>query len=194
MRSLCVFCGSSSGNLPVYHETGTALGKWMAKEKVRFIYGGAHVGLMGSIANACLADGGVVTGIIPEFLTGKEILHPGLTETIIVTSMHERKLLMYEQADAFIMLPGGFGTMDEFFEILTWAQLSLHHKPIAILNIQGYYNFMEKHFDQMEEIGFIRKEHRKLFHIASEMEEALAYLQRHVTKDAGNIKGIENKV
>ncbi|NMO20711.1 TIGR00730 family Rossman fold protein [Pyxidicoccus fallax] len=139
VRSVCVFCGSRPGNRPEYLEAGTRLGTELARRGLTLVYGGASVGIMGAVADAVLAAGGRVVGVIPEFMKPKEIAHKGLTEQHSVGSMHERKALMAERADAFVALPGGFGTLDELFEIVTWAQLGLHRKPMGLLDTRGFF-------------------------------------------------------
>ena len=142
MNSICVFCGSRPGANPVYREKATKVGHILADKGLKLIYGAGKVGLMGAVANAMLAKNGHVTGIIPQFLVEKEVAHDGLNELIIVNSMHERKQKMAEMADAFLILPGGIGTMEEFFEVFTWGQLGLHQKPIGILNVGSYYDLL----------------------------------------------------
>lgn len=139
MHSIAVFCGSSAGSEPIFAEKAFALGQKMAQEKITLIYGGAKVGLMGAVADGCLQSGGKAIGVLPHFLSSKEIAHSNLTELILVQTMHERKTKMHELSDGFIALPGGFGTFEELFEILTWAQLGLHKKPIGLLNINEFY-------------------------------------------------------
>jgi uncharacterized protein (TIGR00730 family) len=155
MNYLCVFCGSNSGNKPAYELAAQAMGREIASRNLGLVYGGGRVGLMGKVADAVLAAGGEVIGVIPEFLATKEIAHSGLTELQIVSSMHERKALMANLADGFIALPGGYGTLEEFCEVLTWAQLGLHQKPLALLNIAGYYNSLLAFFDCALTEGFL---------------------------------------
>src|SRR4030095_3484794 len=139
MKRITVFCGSSLGNGTNFRTQATLLGQVLAKRNIELVYGGANVGLMGAVADGVLSEGGKVIGVLPNFLKSKEIAHEQLTELILVDSMHERKTKMNELCDGVIALPGGFGTLEEFFEMLTWAQLGLHKKPIAILNIDGFY-------------------------------------------------------
>lgn len=162
MKSLCVYCGSSTGNKKAYLEYAKKLGTFLGKNKIRLVYGGASIGLMGAIAEAALAAGGEVIGIIPGHIADREIAHKNLTNLLIVDSMHERKALMAENADAFLALPGGFGTLDELCEIITWQQLGLHKKPIYIANVDGYFNSLLKFIDQAVRAGFISNAHRKL--------------------------------
>ena len=156
MKSIVVFCGSSGGSDPVYAAAAAALGTGLAREGIRLVYGGAQVGLMGVLADAVLQGGGKVTGIIPAFLGEKEIAHKGLTELLMVQSMHERKYRMQELADGIIALPGGYGTLDELFEMLTWAQLGLHRKPIGLLNTAGFYDPLLSMIDHMRAQGFLQ--------------------------------------
>lgn len=161
-KSLSVFCGSSLGNDEKYYLGAQATGKFLADNHIKLVYGGAKVGLMGTIADTCLKNEGHVIGILPHFIQDKEIAHQHLTELIIVDSMHERKTLMYEKSDGAIILPGGFGTLDEMFELLTWGQLGLHQKPIGILNIAGYFNHLFQFLDHMVESGLLRKTNREM--------------------------------
>ena len=162
MKRICVFCGSSAGANPIYLETAEKVGKFLAAGNVELVYGGGRVGLMGKIADTVLANGGQVIGVIPESLAVKEVAHQGLTELHVVGSMHERKALMAEYADGFIALPGGFGTFEEFCEIVTWAQLGIHQKPCALLNVGGFYDNLIAMFDFSTAQNFIRSEHRRL--------------------------------
>ncbi|KWX88320.1 lysine decarboxylase [Paenibacillus riograndensis] len=162
MKSIAVFCGSRDGASPVYKESAHALGKVLAEHGITLIYGGATVGLMGEVADAALEAGGDVIGVIPHFLKSREIEHKHLTELILVDSMHERKLKMSELAEGFIALPGGPGTMEEYFEIFTWAQLGLHQKPCGILNVHHYYDPLIALFDQMAREQFMPDKHRSM--------------------------------
>ncbi len=155
IRSVAVFCGSHKGNNPLYLQHARELGKLIAMLQLKLIYGGGKRGLMGEVANAALAYDGQVMGIIPESLTTLEHQHKGLTELAIVPDMHTRKKMMYERSDAAIILPGGFGTLDELFEMLTWNQLKIHDKKIYILNTAGFYNHLLKHLLLMENEGFL---------------------------------------
>ncbi len=155
ITSLAVFCGSKSGNNPLFEQHAKTLGYLMAERKVTLIYGGGNKGIMGAVANAVLEKGGKVTGIIPQVLLQQEAQHNGLTELIVVENMHVRKKMLYEKCDAAIILPGGFGTLDEFFEMLTWNQLSIHNKEIFILNSAGFYNNLLEHAAVMEAEDFL---------------------------------------
>jgi uncharacterized protein (TIGR00730 family) len=159
LRSLCVFCGSSSGSNPVYTDAAIAFGTAMADTGVELVYGGGRVGLMGTIADTVIARGGKATGIIPKFLVDREVAHTGLTDLIIVKSMHERKALMAEMSDGFVAMPGGFGTFEEFIEIGTWSLLGFHAKPCALLNVAGYYDKLLDMFANACTEGFLAERH-----------------------------------
>jgi len=162
MPRICVFCGSSSGVRPVYAAAARSLGTLLAGRGLGLVYGGAKVGLMGAVADAALTAGGEVIGVIPRSMVLREIAHTGLTELRVVDSMHERKALMADLSDGFIALPGGFGTFEEFCEIVTWAQLGLHRKPCGILNVEGYYDHLLRLFDHAVQEGLLRAENRRL--------------------------------
>jgi uncharacterized protein (TIGR00730 family) len=176
MKSVCVFCGSSSGALPAYAEAARSLGRELVRRNLRLVYGGGNVGLMGIIADAVLGEGGEVIGVIPQALVAKEVAHPGLTQLHVVGSMHERKALMVELSDGFLALPGGFGTLEEFCEVLTWAQLGLHVRPCGLLNVNGYYDAMLAFFDRAVGDGFLRAKHRELVLMGQTPEEVLRLL------------------
>ena len=161
-RSVCVFCASSNGAEPIFLEEAKALGRSIAGRGWQLVYGGADVGLMGALADAALSDGGVVTGVIPRALADREIAHRGLTQLIEVDSMHERKAEMARRADAFLVLPGGLGTLDELCEILTWALLGIHDKPVVLINIAGYWDAFLGMLDAAVAAGFLRSPHRAL--------------------------------
>lgn len=158
MKSIAVFCGASSGNDAKIISEAYALGKTLAQQNTTLVYGAAKIGIMGIVANAALENNGSVIGVIPDFLKTKEIVSEALTELIITKNMHDRKVIMYEKSDGFIIIPGGFGTMDEFFEISTWGQLGLHIKPIGILNTNGYYNALIEQCKTMVATGFLKQE------------------------------------
>jgi uncharacterized protein (TIGR00730 family) len=160
MKRICVFCGSNSGANPAYVEAARCLGSTLAARGIGLVYGGGKVGLMGELANSTLARGGEVTGVIPQALFEKEVAHTNLTALHVVDSMHDRKGMMGDLADAFITLPGGFGTMEEFFEVLTWAQLGIHRKACGLLNVDGYYDGLLALFDSFVSERFARREHR----------------------------------
>ncbi len=159
---MCIFCGSSNGSRKDYAEAAKSVGQLLAERGLRMVYGGGRVGLMGEAADAALAAGGEVVGVIPEDLRKKEIAHAGLTELHVVGSMHERKALMADLSDGFIALPGGYGTLEEFAEVLSWAQLSIHEKPCGLLNVNGFYDPLATFFDTAVEEGFVRPDHRSL--------------------------------
>ncbi len=159
---ICVFCGSSFGRGSTYRTAAENLGRLLAERNIALVYGGACVGLMGAVADAVLDAGGKAVGVIPKSMLDREIAHQGLTELHVVGSMHERKALMANLSQAFIALPGGFGTLEEFCEILTWGQLGLHQKPVALLNVDGYYDHLLALFDKSFTEQFIRTEHRRL--------------------------------
>src|SRR5690349_19773948 len=161
-RSVCVFCGSSSGYRDVYRNAAIRLGAELAGRGVRLVYGGGNVGLMGAIADAVLGAGGHVTGVIPQALVDREVAHRSLPDLRIVSSMHERKALMADLSDAFIAMPGGFGTFEEFCEIVTWAQLGIHRKPCGLLNVDRYYDSLLALFDRATREGFLRAEYRSM--------------------------------
>lgn len=173
MKSITIFCGSSPGHNSEYVDKAYSLGKFLAENQIQVVYGGAKVGLMGAVANGALDQGGKVIGVLPYFLQSKEVAHPDLTELILVDTMHERKIKMHELSEGIITLPGGFGTMEEFFEMLTWGQLGLHTKPVAIFNIQGYYDFLISLFDHMLDSGFINVHHKQLLIDSDNQEELL---------------------
>lgn len=176
MRRICVFCGSSAGVRPEYRSCAEELGAELARRHIGLVYGGGNVGLMGAIADAMLQAGGEAMGVIPEHLMTREIGHKRLTKLHIVHSMHERKALMADLADAFIALPGGFGTLEEFFEVLTWSQLGLHVKPCGVINVLEYYNPLLRMLDHAVEEGFLKSQNRSLVlarNTPSEMLEAL---------------------
>ena len=173
MKYVCVFCGSSMGNRPAYKLAAQAMGETLARQGLGLVYGGGNVGLMGIVADATLAADGEVIGVIPEFLNAKEIAHTGLTKLHVVGSMHERKALMAELSDAFVALPGGYGTLEEFCEILTWSQLGLHQKPQGLLNVESYYEPLLRLFDQAVTEQFLKPELRSLVLEASNPEDLL---------------------
>ena len=162
IRDICVFCGSSAGVRPVYAAMASQIGRLLAGRGIQLVYGGGHVGLMGTLADSALAAGGQVTGVMPQSLIDREIGHKGLTQMHIVKTMHERKALMAELAGAFIALPGGHGTLDEFCEVLTWAQLGIHAKPCGILNIEHYYDPLLEMFSRAVDEGFLKAVHRDM--------------------------------
>ncbi len=185
MKSIAVFCGSSPGYDGQFMELASALGQHLAGAGIALIYGGASVGLMGAVADGALARGGRVVGVLPEFLNSKEIAHAGLTELIKVGSMHERKLKMHELSDGIIALPGGYGTLEEYFEMLAWAQLGLHPKPIALLNAAGFYDGLLTQADTMLAAGFLKPAHREMMLASATIEGALAQMQAYAPPAVG---------
>jgi uncharacterized protein (TIGR00730 family) len=179
MRRLCVFCGSSAGGSPEYAEAAGAFGRLMGRHGLGLVYGGGHVGLMGVLADAVLGAGGEAIGVIPQALVDRELAHSGLTELRVVDTMHQRKALMADLSDAFVALPGGYGTADELFEILTWAQLGIHQKPIGLVNVQGFFDPLVAWIDRCVRTGFIRPQHRDLLAISADSEHLLEVLSRH---------------
>ncbi len=176
IKSLAVFCGSKSGNNPLFELHAKQLGYIMAGKNITLIYGGGNKGIMGAVANAVLEKDGKVTGIIPQLLTDREHSHHGITELIIVEDMHVRKKMLYEKCDAAIILPGGFGTLDELFEMLTWNQLSIHSKQIFILNTAGFYNPLLAHAKMMQEENFLYDAIEERITIVAAPEEMEAFL------------------
>lgn len=160
MKSVAVYCGSSAGHNELYRQQAEAMGQALAERNMTLVYGGGRVGLMGAVADSALRHGGRVIGVIPDFLAAKELAHLGLTELHVVKSMHERKLLMADLAEGFVAMPGGYGTLEELFEVLTWAQLGLHRKPVAVLNVGGYYDQLLALLDTMAGEGLLRQENR----------------------------------
>ncbi|HQR59607.1 MAG TPA: TIGR00730 family Rossman fold protein [Azonexus sp.] len=181
MKRICVFCGSNAGHDPRYRAEADLLGRLLAGRGIELVYGGGNVGLMGVIADACLGAGGTVIGVIPEALIGKEVAgrvvdHRGLTRLEVVDSMHTRKARMAELADGFIALPGGFGTFEEFCEVLTWGQLGFHVKPMGLLNVNGFYDPLLALFERAVAEGFLREENRAMALAADDIESLLAAL------------------
>ena len=176
MKSICVFCGSAPGTNPVYAATARELGRTLAARSFVLVYGGGRVGLMGEVATAALAAGGSVVGVIPHSLALKEIAQEDCTELIVVNTMHERKALMADRSDAFVALPGGFGTCDELFEILTWGQLGIHKKPVAVLNVAGFFTPLLGWLDHVVAEGLLRPKHRELLLVADTVPDLLAKL------------------
>jgi uncharacterized protein (TIGR00730 family) len=175
---ICVFCGSNTGTDPAYAEAARGVGRLFAREGIGLIYGGGRVGLMGELADAVLENGGEVTGIIPHALWAREVGHTGLTDLRIVETMHERKAMMADLADGFIALPGGLGTLEEIFEIWTWAQLGLHPKPVAFLDVNGYFGGLLDFLDGAVREQFVRPEHREIAIVSNDAEEILRRFDR----------------
>lgn len=178
VKRVAVYCGSSSGNDPAYLAEAKELGRAIAGAGLGMVYGGASVGLMGAVADAALAGGAEVIGILPEILSGSEIAHRGLTKLEMVPTMHDRKARMVKLADAFLMLPGGYGTFDEMMEIVTWKQLRLHTKPCVLINTAGYWDGLLAFLDRAVEAGFLKTENRRLLEVAGTAEEAVRFAVR----------------
>lgn len=176
MQSIVVYCASSLGSNPIYNEVAVELGEKMAARNIRLIYGGGGFGLMGNVANAVLQNGGEVTGVIPNFLADLEVAHTTLTELHFVETMHERKFKMVQLAKGVIALPGGYGTLDELFEILTWRQLKLYSGPVAIVNTNGYYDLVLQQFDRMVSDGFLKAENRDFLLVAKSVDDVLTMI------------------
>ena len=183
IKSVCVFTGSSTGGRMEYHDAARALGTLLAERGIRLVYGGGRVGLMGLIADAALAAGGEVVGVIPHDLQRREVGHEGLTRLAVVESMHERKALMAELSDAFVAMPGGLGTFEELFEVLTWAQLGIHKKPCGLLNVAGYYFPLISFLRRATDEGFVAPEHRELVLVEEEPERMLEKFAEYVPPD-----------
>jgi uncharacterized protein (TIGR00730 family) len=162
LKAVCVFCGSREGSRPAYAEAARRTGREIARRGLGLVYGGGRVGLMGTVADAALEAGGEVVGVITEALISREIAHAGLTKLHVVGSMHERKMLMADLSDGFVTLPGGYGTLEEFFEVLSWAQLSIHEKPCGLLDVDGFWDPLSTLFDQAVTEGFVHPNHRSL--------------------------------
>jgi uncharacterized protein (TIGR00730 family) len=177
LRSICVFCGASSGTNPLYAQAAVELGRTLATRGIRLIYGGGAVGLMGIVADAALAAGGEVIGIIPQSLKRSEIGHNGLTRLEVVDGMHARKARMAELSDAFIALPGGLGTLEELFEVWTWGQLGYHQKPLGLLEVNGFFGKLCSFLDHLVGEGFVRPQHRAMLQSSGSAEELLTLLQ-----------------
>lgn len=188
MKNICVFCGSSPGANPEYAAAAQQLGRLMGRMGLNLVYGGGRRGLMGEVANAVLEGGGHVTGIITERLVNMEVAHTGLTDLQVVTTMHERKAAMAELADGFIALPGGIGTFEEFFEVLTWSRLNIHDKPCGLLNTSGFYDKMIDFVDYATEQQFIPAAHRALMRVAATPEELLMRMQLHPSTQMDALK------
>ena len=185
MNRIAVYCGSSSGKEGKYQEQANALGQMLAKENIELVYGGANVGLMGAVANGVLSKNGIVLGVLPAFLKSKEIAHQEVTQLIIVDTMHERKEKMAELCDGVIALPGGFGTLEELFEMLTWGQLNLHTKPIGLLNIDGFYDDLIQLMDKMLDKGFLKESNRDMLLVSQDIETLLNKMRQYKAPTGG---------
>ena len=176
IRSIAIFCGSRTGNNPIYSQHATEVGRLLAAKQLKIVYGGGSIGLMGLVADEAMKGGGWVTGIIPKLLVEWEVEHRAISELIVCDDMHQRKLKIYSKADAALILPGGFGTLDELFEIVTWNQLTIHDKEIFILNSDGFYNSLLAHIDQLKKEGFIDERNLEKIHFINTPIELLTYL------------------
>lgn len=179
MNSITIFCGSSSGTNDMYRTTAAEAGRTLAERSITLVYGGTKIGLMGAVADGALSRGGTVIGVLPEFLKAKEIAHEGLTQLFTSRTMHERKVKMHELSDGAIALPGGYGTMDELFEMLTWGQLGLHTKPVALLNIGGFYDPLIEQISRMAGSGFMKEENRAMLLVGTTMGEVLDRMEAY---------------
>ena len=184
MGRVCVFCGSATGNRPIYRQAAAEMGAALARNQIGLVYGGGHIGLMGVLADAVLSAGGEVAGVIPQSLVDRELAHGGLTQLHVVGSMHERKALMADLADGFVALPGAFGTADELFEILTWSQLGLHAKPVGLLNVARYFSSLLGWLDHAVAEGFLQTPHRNLLMAADSAEELLERMRSRPPRSA----------
>ncbi len=184
MRSICVYCGSNSGSKPVYSERAMRLGERIAREGLQLVYGGGNVGLMGVVADAVLQAGGEVVGVIPEQLVNWEVAHKGLTRLEVVGSMHERKMRMFDLADAFVALPGGFGTLDEMFEMLTWRQLGIGDKPCAFLDVDGFYQPLVAMIDHMVQERFLHAAQRADLWHGEDIDAMFAWMRNYAPASA----------
>ncbi len=188
MKSICVFCGSRTGEMPEYKEAAQTFGKLMAAQDIQLIFGAGKVGLMGVIADAILEAGGSAVGVIPQFLVDREVAHTGLQELIVVESMHQRKKIMAERADAFVILPGGIGTYEEFFEVLTWRHLTLHHKPIGLLNTEGYYTPLKQFLTHTITKGFLAEDIFDILHFDPQPHTLLDALHKRYSHSNQGLK------
>lgn len=182
INSICVYCGSSPGNDPEIIDQAQQLGNLLADREITLVYGAAKIGVMGAVAQGSLEKGGKVIGVIPEFLKIKEVVHTGLTELIVNDTMHERKMKLQELSDGFITLPGGFGTMEELFEVLTWSQLALHQKPVGMLNVNGFYDDLLCALEKMVEKGFLKQENLDILLVDTSIEGLLDQIQNFKPK------------
>ena len=185
MKRITVFCGSSPGTEMVYKTQARSVGQTLALNNIELVYGGAKIGLMGAVADGVLSNGGKVTGVLPVFLKSKEIAHEQLTELILVDTMHERKTKMNDLCDGIIALPGGYGTLEELFEILTWAQLGLHKKPIGILNVNGFYDALVNLVQTMVDKGFLKQINQQMLLVSDNIEDLLNKMNGYVAPAVG---------
>lgn len=190
MKSVCIYCGSSPGNSSIYVEAANQVGRYLAAQDIRLVYGGGKRGLMGAVADACMAEGGEVFGVMPEPLVNAEFAHKGITELVIVDNMHQRKESMIQNADGFIALPGGIGTAEELFEVFTWHQLGLIDKPCGILNLNGYFDHLLAFLRHAVESGFLKAPHIDILQVSDNIEELVekmtTYERSHPSKLAAH--------
>jgi len=184
LKNICVYCGSNAGNDPIYTTQAQALGRALVERGLGLVYGGSRVGIMGVVADAVLQAGGRAIGVLPEALMQKELAHKGLTELHVVASMHERKTMMAAKADAFVAMPGGIGTLEEIFEVWTWAQLGFHNKPCGLLNVAGFYDKLAGFLDHAADSGFMQPQHRQMLAVES---DANRLLDRFATYEAPTV-------
>ena len=185
LESICLFCGASPGTNPLYRNAAAQFGTTLAKNNIRLVYGGGRFGLMGVAADACLANGGEVIGVIPRMLMEKEVGHSGVTKMHVVETMHERKALMTVISDGFIALPGGFGTLDELFESLTWQQLAYHTKPIGLLNVGGFFDGLIQFLDHARDERFLRELHRDSLQVDADLDALIEKMRHSIAPDTG---------
>jgi uncharacterized protein (TIGR00730 family) len=183
MKSITVFCGASEGNIPIYKEVGFQTGKLLASRSIEVVFGGGKIGIMGAVADGALSEGGVVTGVIPKFLRTKEVTHYGVTNLHVVDTMHERKMLMHRLSQGVIALPGGYGTLDELFEILTWGQLGMHEYPIGLLNVNGYFNHLVNFVHHMCNEGFLNTTVRDLILVDDDTNRLIDRMMNYKAPD-----------
>lgn len=185
LKRITIFCGSSLGTDELYQSQASLVGQTLAKNNIELVYGGAKIGLMGAVADGVLSNGGKVIGVLPYFLKSKEIAHQGLTDLILVNTMHERKTKMNELCDGVIALPGGFGTIEELFEMLTWAQLGLHKKPIGILNVDGFYDTLIDLIQTMVDKGFLKQINKQMLLVSDTIDDLLNQMNEYVAPAVG---------
>jgi len=194
MKRITVFCGSSTGKDGTFEKQAFKLGETLAIRKIGLVYGGTNVGLMNAVANGSLSKGGEVTGVLPVFIKTRGIAHKNLTELILVDTMHERKTKMHDLSDGVIALPGGFGTMEEFFEMLTWGQLGLHRKPAGIFNINGFYDPLKDLTQKMVKEGFLKEENRKMLLISDDIENLIDQMENYIAPNVNKWIIKENNI
>ncbi len=185
MKRIAVFCGASAGSNPVFMEVAARVGRVLAQRQIELVYGGASIGLMGAVADGALAAGGKAIGVLPGFFTKREVAHESLTQMIVVNTMHERKMTMHDLSDGIIALPGGFGTMEELFEILTWGQLGLHQMPIGLLNVNGFYDALIQMIQTMVDNGFLLEINRQMLLVSDDIEDLLEQMHRYQAPEMG---------